>query len=146
MPIISRLYELFLEASFVAGQYELFLSSTSTSYLWKCHLLLCNMGNLRYCHVLLGNYLFLVMPYVTVQDELLQARLFVAVWCGLFLGVSVVTVQYYELFVVVVSCITVQYILFVVELQGRSCFLGVSSLVAVSCDVICSGNVSHMGG
>ena len=45
MPIISLSYDLYLAASFVAGQYELFLSSISTSFLWKCHLLLCIMGN-----------------------------------------------------------------------------------------------------
>ena len=75
MPIISLSYELFLAASFVAGQYELFLSSNSTSYLSKHHLL-CNI---RYCHVLLDNYLFLVMPFVIVQEELFLARLFVTV-------------------------------------------------------------------
>ena len=79
MPIISLSCELFLAASFVAGQYELFLSSNSTRYLWKRHLLLCNMGNLRYCYVLLGNYLFLVMPFVIVQEELFLERLFVTV-------------------------------------------------------------------
>ena len=78
MPIISLSYELFLAASFVAGQYELFLSSNCTSYLWKRHLL-CSRGNLRYCHVLLGNYLFLAMPFVIVQEELSLARLFVTV-------------------------------------------------------------------
>ena len=78
MPIISLSYELFLAASFVAGQYKLFLSSNSTSYLGKRHLL-CNRGNLRYCHVLLGNYLFLVMSFVIVQEDLFPARLFVTV-------------------------------------------------------------------
>ena len=65
-------------ASFVAGQYELFLSSNSTSYLRKHHVL-CSMGNLSYCHVLLGNYLFLMMPFVIVQEELFLAKLFVTV-------------------------------------------------------------------
>ena len=79
MPIISQsYYELFLVASFVAGQYELFLSSSSTGYIWKHHLL-CNMGNCRYFHVLLGNYLFLVKPFVIVQENLFLARLFVTV-------------------------------------------------------------------
>ena len=67
-PIISLSYELFLAASFVAGQYELFLSFNSTSYLWKSHLL-CIVGNLRYCLVLLGKYLFLAMPFDIVQEE-----------------------------------------------------------------------------
>ena len=55
--------------------------------------------------------------------------------------VSVITVQYYELFVVVMSCILVQYKL--------HCSAGASSggvsLVTVSCDVICSGDVSCDG-
>ena len=119
MPIISLSYELFLAASFVAGQYELFLSSNSTSYLLKCHLL-CSMGNLRYCYVLLGNYLLLAMPFVIVQEELFLARLFVTEYCGLLLGLSVITVQYYELFMVIVSCILVQHKLFLGVLQCRS--------------------------
>ena len=96
---------------------ELFLSS---SYLWKHHLL-CSMGNLGYCQVLLGNYLFLAMPFVIVHKELFLARwLFVTVLSGLFLGVSVITVQYYELFLVIVSFILVQYKLFLGALQSRN--------------------------
>ena len=76
MPINFLSYELLLAASFVAGQYELFLSSNSMSYLWKCHLL-CSRGNFRYCQVLPGNYLFLAMPFVIVQEEPFMARLFV---------------------------------------------------------------------
>ena len=60
----------------------------------------------------------------------------------LFLGVSVITVQYYELFLVIGSCILVQYKLFLRALQEL--VRGVS-LVTVSCDVICSGDVSCDG-
>ena len=56
---------------------------------------------------------------------------------------SVITVQYYELFAVMVSCILVQYEFFL-----GNCSAGAGSgvsLVTVSCDVICSGDVSCDG-
>ena len=54
MPIISLSYELFLAASFIAGQYELFLLSNSTSYLWKRHLLLCNLSFKQHLNIVNG--------------------------------------------------------------------------------------------
>ena len=132
--IVALQYELFLAVSFITVYYELFLavlctyfwqhhlllcnmsfflSSISTSYLWKCHLL-------RQSHVLLGNYLFLVVPFVTVQGELFWLYCSDSVMC---FGV-----------IRTLSCsIAVQELV-----QGVS-------LVTVSRDVICSGNVSCNG-
>ena len=61
--IISRSYELSLEVSSITVQYR---QSQVLS--------------------LLGNYLFLVMPFVIVQEELFLASLFVTVQYELFLG------------------------------------------------------------
>ena len=52
---------------------------------------------------------------------------------------SVITVQYYEIFVVIVSCITRSKSIAVQELVREV------SLVTVSCSVICSGGVSCDG-
>ena len=57
---------------------------------------------------------------------------------------SFITVQY-ELFVVIVSCIMMQYELALSGSVAMQELVQEVSLVTVSCDVICSGNVSCAG-
>ena len=58
--------------------------------------------------------------------------------------VSVITVQYCELFVAILSCILVQYETLSSSIAVQELVRGVS-LVTVSCDVICYGDVSCEG-
>ena len=49
-----------------------------------------------------------------------ESKLFVTLQYDIFLGVSVITVQYYELYLVIMSCILLQYKLFLGALQCKS--------------------------